>query len=314
MEKTVEMALRVSQVSSTVFLFGESGVGKGMIAKLIHKHSDRSSGPFIRVDCAGIPESLMESELFGYEKGAFTGAKSEGKIGFFELADKGTLFLDEVGEVPLNSQSKLLRFLEDHEIIRVGGTEPKAIDVRIIAASNRDIEEMVKMKLFRRDLYYRLNVVPLSITPLREREEDIIPLIFYFLDKFNKAYHKKKIFSPDAIDLLSKYDFPGNVRELANLVERLVVVSENDHIETKNLPGIVTGAISKATPYSFLAGNIPLKDAVEICEGLIIGKTLKKCGSQREAARVLKIDQSTISRKIKKYSNLKPETFIDKSI
>jgi PAS domain S-box-containing protein len=314
MEKTVEMALRVSQVNSTVFLFGESGVGKGMIAKLIHKHSDRSSGPFIRVDCAGIPESLMESELFGYEKGAFTGAKSEGKIGFFELADKGTLFLDEVGEVPLNSQSKLLRFLEDHEIIRVGGTEPKAIDVRIIAASNRDIEEMVKMKLFRRDLYYRLNVVPLSITPLREREEDIIPLLFYFLDKFNKAYHKKKIFSPDAIDLLSKYDFPGNVRELANLVERLVVVSESDHIETKNLPGIVTGAISKATPYSFLAGNIPLKDAVEICEGLIIGKTLKKYGSQREAARVLKIDQSTISRKIKKYSNLKPETFIDKSI
>ena len=312
MGRIIEMALRVANVDSTVLLLGESGVGKGMIAKLIHKHSERTHGPFIRVDCAGLPDSLVESELFGYEKGAFTGAKTEGKPGFFELANEGTLFLDEIGEIPLATQSKLLRFLEDHEIIRVGGTEPKEIDVRIIAASNRDIEEMVKMKLFRRDLYYRLNVVPLFIAPLRERGEDIIPLIFYFLDKFNKAYHKKKTFSPDAIDLLSKYDFPGNVRELANLVERFIVVSENDHIETKDLPGIVTGALSEATPYSFLSENIPLKDAIEICEELIIEKTLKKYGSQREAARVLNIDQSTISRKIKKYSNSKPEALIHK--
>ncbi|NWG01879.1 MAG: sigma 54-interacting transcriptional regulator [Syntrophaceae bacterium] len=312
MEKTVEMALRVAQVSSTVFLLGESGVGKGMIAKLIHKHSDRNSGPFIRVDCAGIPESLMESELFGYEKGAFTGAKPEGKLGFFELANKGTLFLDEVGEIPLHSQSKLLRFLEDHEIIRVGGTEAKEIDVRIIAASNRDIEEMVKTKLFRRDLYYRLHVVPIFISPLRERREDIIPLIFYFLDKYNKAYHKKKTFSPDAIDLLSTYDFPGNVRELANLVERLVVISTNEYIETKDFPSTLKGTISKEASYFFSSENIPLKDAIDIYEGLVIEKALKKYGSQRKAAEILKIDQSTISRKIKKYSNSKANVLLHK--
>jgi PAS domain S-box-containing protein len=305
MEKTIEMALRVAQVSSTVFLLGESGVGKGMIAKLIHKHSDRNGGPFIRVDCASIPESLMESELFGYEKGAFTGAKPEGKLGFFELANKGTLFLDEVVEIPLHSQSKLLRFLEDHEIIRVGGTAPKEIDVRIIAASNRDIEEMVKTKLFRRDLYYRLNVVPIFISPLRERREDITPLIFYFLDKYNKAYQKKKTFSPDSIDLLSTYDFPGNVRELANLVERLVVISTNEYIEAKDFPITVKGTISKEASYSFSSENIPLKDAIDIYEGFIIEKALKKYGSQREAAKILEIDQSTISRKIKKYSRTK---------
>lgn len=313
-EKTVEMALRVSRAGSTVLVLGESGVGKGMIAKLIHKHSDRGRGPFIRVDCSGIPESLVESELFGYERGAFTGARSDGKPGFFELANKGTLFLDEIGEIPLTFQSKLLRFLEDHQIIRVGGTEPRDIDVRVIAATNKNIEEMVSSKQFRRDLYYRLNVIPIHIPPLRERREDILPQIFYFLEKFNKTFGKNKSFSPETVELLSRYDFPGNTRELANLVERLVVVSENDQIQELDLPSTVAGYVSKATPYSFLGVDIPLKDALERYESLIIEGVIKKCGSQREAAKRLKIDQSTISRKIKRYCTTSDDAVLHKPI
>ena len=273
-----------------------------MIAKLIHKHSDRNNGPFIRVDCAGIPDSLIESELFGYEKGAFTGARVEGKPGFFELANKGTLFLDEIGEIPLSSQSKLLRFLEDHEIIRIGGTKAKEIDVRVITATNKKIDEMVSSKLFREDLYYRLNVVPIHILPLRERRDDILPLIFHFLNKFNKAYRKEKVFSPEVIETLSRYDFPGNIRELSNIVERLVVITENERIEARDLPNTIASCYFKEIPYPFLSEGIPLKDALEKCESLIIEKAIKKYGSQREAAIALKVDQGTISRKIKKYS------------
>jgi len=310
--KIVEMALRVAQVDSTVLLLGESGVGKGMIAKLIHKHSDRSNGPFIRVDCAGIPDTLIESELFGYERGAFTGAKTEGKPGFLELANKGTLFLDEIGEIPLTSQSKLLRFLEDHEIIRVGGTEPKEIDVRIVAATNKKIEEMVASKNFREDLYYRLNVVPIYIPSLRERRDDILPLIYHFLEKFNKTYRKEKVLSPEAIDALCKYDFPGNIRELANIIERLVVVTERERIEAQDLPDAIVGYRAKETPYSFLFEGSSLKYALDKCESVIIERTIKKYGSQREAAKALKVDQATISRKIKKYSSYRDDVILHK--
>jgi len=300
MERIVEMALRVAKVDSTILLLGESGVGKGMIAKLIHKHSNRSKGPFMRVDCTGIPDSLVESELFGYEKGAFTGAKTEGKPGFFELANKGALFLDEIGEIPLATQSKLLRFLEDHEIIRVGGTEPKEIDVRVIAATNKKIEEMVTAKTFRKDLYYRLNVVPINIPPLRERRNDILPLIFHFLEKFNQNHRKAKSISPEAVELLVQYDFPGNIRELANLMERLVVVTEEDQIETKDLPGSIT-SYKTSIPLSLSPENASLKAAIERYESMIIENALHKFGSQREAAKALKVDQGTISRKLKKH-------------
>lgn len=312
MQRVVEMALRVARVDSTVLLLGESGVGKGMIAKMIHKHSDRNHGPFIRVDCAGIPDSLLESELFGYEKGAFTGAKTEGKPGFFELANEGTLFLDEIGEVPLSSQSKLLRFLEDHEIIRVGGTKQREIDVRVIAATNKNIEEMVLSKLFREDLYYRINVIPLYIQPLRERRDDIPPLIFHFLEKFNKTYRKKKILSQEVIDALCTYDFPGNVRELANLIERLVVITEKDRIEEKNLPEVIKGSVAKTMPNSTLFQSISLREAVERYESLIIERAMKKYGSQREVAKVLKVDQATISRKSKKYFINKNDVIVHK--
>jgi len=310
MQRILEMALRVAQVDSTVLLLGESGVGKGMIAKLIHKHSQRNNGPFIRVDCAGIPDSLIESELFGYEKGAFTGARPEGKPGFFELGNKGTLFLDEIGEIPPSTQSKLLRFLEDHEIIRVGGTEPKEIDVRIIAATNKKIDEMVSSKLFREDLYYRLNVVPIYIPSLKERRDDVSPLISHFLEKFNKIHRKERTLSPEAIDALSKYDFPGNIRELANLIERLVVLAEKDRIEPRDLPDIVTSYTTKTIPHLLLSENISLKDALRKYERLIIERAIQKYGSQDEVARILKVDQGTISRKIKKYSLVKKDVII----
>jgi PAS domain S-box-containing protein len=312
MQRIIEMTLRVAQVDSTVLLLGESGVGKGMVSKLIHKNSDRNKGPFIRVDCAGIPDSLVESELFGYEKGAFTGAKPEGKPGFFELANDGTLFLDEIGEIPLSSQSKLLRFLEDHEIIRVGGTASKEINVRIIAATNKNIEEMISQKKFREDLYYRLNVVPIYIPALKERRDDILPLIHYFLEKFNKDYKKNKSLSPETVETLCKYNFPGNIRELANLIERLVVVSENDQIQITDLPNAVTSFVAKTISYPLISEDIPLKDALERYEISIIERTLKKYGSQREAAKALKVDQGTISRKLKKNPFPKSDVILHK--
>lgn len=312
MERIIEMALRVAHVDTTVLLLGESGVGKGMIAKLIHKYSDRNNGPFIRVDLAGIPDSLVESELFGYEKGAFTGAKPEGKPGFFELANKGTLFLDEIGEIPLSTQSKLLRFLEDHEIIRVGRTVPKEIDVRVIAATNKNIDDMVNAKTFRKDLYYRLNVVPIYIPPLRDRRADIPPLIFHFLERFNKTHQKEKSFSPEAVETLCQHDFPGNIRELANIIERLVVITERKQIETLDLPNAIVLDKLKETHYSFLYEGIPLRDALEKCESHLIERTFKKYGSQYEAAKILKVDQATISRKIKKYGISKDDVILHK--
>jgi PAS domain S-box-containing protein len=304
MQRILEMALRVAQVDSTVLLLGESGVGKGMIAKLIHKHSQRNKGPFIRVDCAGIPDSLIESELFGYEKGAFTGARPEGKPGFFELANNGTLFLDEIGEIPLGSQSKLLRFLENHEMIRVGGTEPKEIEVRVIAATNKNIEEMVASRKFREDLYYRLNVVPVHIPPLRERRDDMVPLIFYFLERFNRTHQKKKSLSPEVVDLFCRYDFPGNIRELGNLVERLVVITENDRIEITDLPSSITGHMTKIAPPPLPEG-MSLREALDKYETMIIERAMLKYRSQREVARALRVDQATISRKMKKHSGSK---------
>jgi PAS domain S-box-containing protein/TyrR family helix-turn-helix protein len=300
MQRIIETALQVSRVSSTVLLLGKSGVGKGMVAKLIHKTSNRSKGPFIRVDCAGIPESLIESELFGYEKGAFTGAKPEGKMGLLELANRGTLFLDEIGEVPLSFQSKLLRFLEDHEITRVGGTESRKTDVRIIAATNKEIDGMVSSKHFREDLYYRINVIPINIPPLSERKEDILPLTMHFLDQFNRSYGKKKEISPEVIEALLQYDFPGNIRELSNLIERFVVLSRIDQIGLQDLPHFLKKEALRINSLPFPSEETPLKDALKNLECLILKDALKKYGSQRKVAKALKVDHTTISRKIRK--------------
>jgi transcriptional regulator with PAS, ATPase and Fis domain len=249
----------------------------------------------------GIPVTLIESELFGYVKGAFTGAKLEGKAGLFELANKGTLFLDEIGEIPLNIQSKLLRFLEKHEVNRVGGTEVRVIEVRIIAATNMNIEEMVSTKRFRADLYYRLNVVPIVIPPLRARRDDILSLLFYYMEKFNQKYQKEKTFSPTVIDILCDFDFPGNVRELSNLIERMVVTTEKSYLELSDLPQGIIKRIHQVDQENYgIYENLPLKEASEKFERIMIDRAIKKYGSQRKASRILTVDQATISRKLKK--------------
>ncbi len=298
MHRVLEMALRMAKVHSTVLLLGESGVGKGMIAKLIHRNSSRKEGPFIRVDCTGIPDSLVESELFGYERGAFTGARTEGKPGLLELAEGGTVFLDEIGELPLDFQSKLLHFLEDHEICRVGGTIPKKIDVRVVAATNRNLEQLVLTRRFREDLYYRLNVVPISIPPLRERKEDIPCLALHFLTELNKLYSTRKTVAPNVLDAICRYSFPGNVRELCNLIERLTVASEKDQISQEDLPQNIRGFVLKAprgTASSF-------RTDVEIYEKALIENALKKSGSIRKTAKALQVNHATILRKMKKYN------------
>jgi PAS domain S-box-containing protein len=299
MLRVFDTAMRVAQVDSSVLITGESGVGKGLLAKVIHRASPRQEGPLVRVDCGGIPPSLIEAELFGYEKGAFTGALESGKPGYFELAQGGTLLLDEVGELPLNVQAKLLRFLEDNEVVRVGSTTPRRIDVRVLAATNRDLERMAETGDFRQDLYFRLKVVPLNLPPLRERIEDIPPLIRHFLDLFNQKCRTDKKLSPAAVDCLCRYPFPGNVRELANLVEQLVVLTPGEVVEVPDLPLSVREAQPRLSADS-LSGQWSLPRAVQRLEGEMIIKALKTFGSQREAARHLGIDHTTISRKMKK--------------
>ncbi|NTV83468.1 MAG: sigma 54-interacting transcriptional regulator, partial [Bacteroidales bacterium] len=237
MESVMELATRVSMVESPVLIHGESGVGKEIIANVLHSmNMKRKKAPLIKVNCGAIPKELMESEFFGYEAGAFTGASRCGKPGFFELANKGTIFLDEIGELPLDLQVKLLRVLQEHEISRLGGVKTIKLDVRVVAATNRDLEPMIKEKSFREDLYYRINVIPIRIPPLRERKDDIVPLLFHFLDLYNKKYDLKKSLSDELVECLLKYDWPGNVRELMNLIERLVVTTDGQQISLENLP------------------------------------------------------------------------------
>jgi len=299
-KRVLEAALMVSKVDASVLLSGESGVGKSLIAKLIHKYSPRANQPFICVNCGAIPESLVESEFFGYKEGAFTGASKGGKLGIFELADKGTIFLDEISTLPLQLQVKLLHVLEEKKIMRVGGTKYKKIDVRIIAASNRNIEELVRKGIFREDLFYRLNVVSIFIPPLRERLEDIPLLINFFLNKFNKKYKKEKIITPEGINFLYNYSFPGNVRELSNFVERAVIMIKKKKIELESIFQLGIKS-EKNFPILLKEKEIPLKEAIENLEHFMIGRAIKKYKNQIKVAEVLKIDQSTISRKIKKY-------------
>ena len=231
----LEIAKRVANVDTTVLILGETGVGKEEIAKFIYKNSKRKDKNFIKINCGAIPENLIESELFGYVKGAFTGANKEGKMGLFEVADGGTVFLDEIGELPLDLQVKLLNVLQEGEVERIGAVKAIKIDVRVLAATNRNLEEMTKDKSFRSDLYYRLNVVPLTVPSLRERRGDIIPLVQYFLAQLNKKYKFDKTFTIEALDTLYNYNWPGNVRELKNIVERVMVMTRSDKIFKNDL-------------------------------------------------------------------------------
>lgn len=303
MQKLIKLALRAGEVNSTVLLTGESGVGKEIIAKIIHRTGRGNDSSLIKVNCGAIPENLLETELFGYERGAFTGARKEGKPGLFEVAENGTLFLDEIGELSLNLQVKLLRAIQEKEIIRVGGISPIKINVRIIAATNRNLEQMVDEGKFREDLYYRLSVVPIHVPPLRERRDDVIPMIWHFLEKFNNQFKTNKQIESEALKALERYDWPGNVRELENTIERLIVLTHNDLIKINDLPEYIGSDEVLKTPSDIIVPNLmPLKDAVEEVEKQIIMKTLQKYSTTREVASALGVSQPTIVRKMKKYN------------
>jgi len=301
MIKALRQAIKVSSAESTVLILGESGVGKGLFADLIHKNSNRSGKPMIKINCGAIPDSLIESELFGHEKGAFTGAQTA-KPGYLELADEGLLFLDEIAELPLSSQVKLLRFLEDGRVTRLGGTTGRTVNVRIIAATHRDLEKMVADKTFRLDLYYRLNVIPLSVPPLKERHECLLPLIRHYIDYFGSKTGKKKRLSRAATDALLTYSYPGNVRELMNLCERLVVMSETEVIDIQDLPAqLFSFTAETEKPMTGWPNEMNLEQIMESVERSLLVDAMKEHANQYRIAEALGINQSTVGRKLKKY-------------
>ncbi|MHB1405101.1 MAG: sigma 54-interacting transcriptional regulator [Desulfitobacteriaceae bacterium] len=306
MERVLELIMRVATVDSTVLLLGESGVGKEGMAKLLYTKSLRSKGPFIKVNCGAIPEHLLESELFGYEGGAFTGARREGKIGMFELAHNGTLLLDEIGDLPLNLQAKLLRVLQEREIVPVGGSKPREVNVRILAATHKDLEDMVRSGNFREDLFFRLNVVPILIPPLRERRSDIVPLLHHFREKFSKKYELHREFSPEVVEAFVQYDWPGNVRELENMVERLMVMAPSELITLPQLPPVFQRHANEDGGVS-VHSLMPLKEAVMEVERQLIEKALKKYGSTYKAAEALGVNQSTVVRRMARFRKGKSE-------
>lgn len=297
MIQVVEIASRVAQFNTTVLLMGESGVGKEVVARFIHDHSPRRDKPFIKVNCAAIPETLLETELFGYAPGAFTGATREGKPGLFELAHRGSILLDEIAELPLSLQAKLLRVLQDPEITRVGETKPRRVDVRVIASTNKKLAQEVDRGRFRGDLYFRLNVVPINIPPLRDRAEDIIPLLALFSQRLQDKYGANKIFTAEVLKWFLGYRWPGNVRELENLVERLFVVVPGKEVDLSYVETFqhkTDGPLqSKITIHNLM----PLKEAVQEVERQLIEKAMAIYGSSYKAAEVLKVDPSTVIRK-----------------
>lgn len=299
-ERLVVEIKRVAQFNSTILLEGESGVGKEVFVHQIHSASPRSNQQLVRINCGAIPENLIESELFGYEKGAFTGADKNGKAGLFEIANNSTLFLDEIGELPLNMQVKLLRVLQEREVTRIGGTHPRPVDVRIITATNKDLQELVNQGEFREDLYYRLYVIPFSIPPLRERKDDIFPLAIYFLEQFKKMYDIKKSFTPEAIEVLETYSWPGNVRELQNIVERLTLLGEGEWIKREHALKFLYGEVQKKKKQLLVLELMPLKEAVEELETQLIQRGMQKYGTADKLSKVLGVSPATISRRMKK--------------
>ena len=290
MASVIDLALRVAKTDSTILFSGESGVGKGQLAKLVHRTSERKTQPFLQINCAAIPENLLEAELFGYEPGAFTGADRKGKSGLLQHAHGGTLFLDEIGDFPLHLQAKLLSVLQDQTFFKIGGREAQRVDVRVITASNRDLAALVATGRFREDLYYRLNVVPIHLPPLRERREDIPLLIDYFIDHFNRKYQRYKRLSPQVAQQMSMLPWKGNIRELENTVERLVVTSKDDVIdslETLHASGLET------------VGDRSLPDLLQTYEQEILLDALRRLGTTRKVAKALGLSQATAARKLK---------------
>ncbi len=305
--RAIFLARRVARSDATVLITGESGVGKDIIAKYIHEYSARKElGPFVKIDCASLPATLLESELFGYERGAFTNARAEGKKGMFEVANNGTMFLDEIGEIPLEIQSKLLNALQDRQIKRLGGTAAIPVDVRIVSATNVDLAKMVRERKFRQDLYYRLNVVPIHVKPLRERTQDVLPLIKHFLSLYTEQYHQKKNIVPEAMNCLLNYPWPGNVRELKNTIERIVVTSPGNVVSIQDIPeeirkGRFEETVDRGGDKNHVIQLGPLKTIIEEFERDVIRTAMDRHGNLNDVARLLDIDLSTLTRKNKKY-------------
>ncbi|MEW6262975.1 MAG: sigma 54-interacting transcriptional regulator [Thermodesulfobacteriota bacterium] len=300
-QEALATARVLSRFDTTVLLLGESGTGKSLFANYIHKMSPRKNHRFLKINCGAIPETLMESELFGYRKGAFTGAEASGKPGLAQMAHQGTLFLDEIGELSVNMQVKLLTLLEDKELIPVGGTEPIKIDLRIIAATNSDLRKRVAEGRFRQDLYYRLHIAPIYIPPLRERREDIPALIRGFIADFNRKHDLKKTISAETVSVLCAYHYPGNIRELQNIIERLIITCPQDEIRSTDLG---RHHLLEPGPWAADSGKertVPLRQALEEYEKNMIVNSLKRHGNKYRAARALGIDPSTLGRKAKKY-------------
>ncbi len=309
MQRILDLAIKIAKFDISVVLTGESGAGKDVAARFIHEHSARKNGPFIAVNCAAIPDTLLETELFGYAEGTFTGQVKKGKRGLFEMARGGTLFLDEIGDMPLNLQAKLLRVLETGTFAPVGSHELIEADVRIVSATNRNLKRMIQNEQFREDLFFRLAVIQLEVPPLRKRKEDIIPLVMLFIDQFNQKYHLHKSITPVMLQKLQDRAWPGNVRELRNTIERMMVVSGDAFLEwpygfEAEPPEAAT---AQKSPSEYRGGEVlepplePLKQHVAALEKAYIEKAYHKLGTTRKAARALGIDHSTIIRKMKKY-------------
>lgn len=304
MKQVLNIVWKASKTDSSIFIWGESGVGKEVMARMIHKVSYRKDKPFIAINCAAIPNELLESEFFGYEEGAFTGAKKQGKKGLFEEADGGTIFLDEIGELPLKMQSKLLRVLQENGLKRVGGNKFIPINVRYISATNLTSDQLMDNKRFRQDLYFRLGVIPVKILPLRKRKEDIFPLVNHFLKHFNNKYDLNVTISKNVMKELYRHEWPGNIRELKNVIERLVVLAESHVInieEYEIVRGFDVHNEDKENDEEVLKDKLmPLKEAYKILEETMIKRAMKEEPNVVEAAKVLGIAPSTIYRKIKK--------------
>lgn len=303
MRQVLHMAMKLSRIDdANILILGESGTGKGLLAKFIHKSGSRSRNPFVQINCAALPESLLEAELFGYEKGAFSGAGEKGKVGLFELAHTGTLFLDEIGDMPPSLQAKLLTYLDNREIRRLGGTESMVVNCAIIAATNQDIEGMVREKRFRKDLYFRLNSFILQIPPLRDRPEDIFELVRFYLERYNQEYGTRKRIRPSGLDALMAHAFPGNVRELKSIIKTAVVMSDREAIDPALLSGIDrSGKEPSNSRENGRPGPAPLQERMAAHEREILVQAMKGCKSTRELAGRLGVSQSTVVRRMKRH-------------
>ena len=295
-----DLIFRIQHSDAPVLIMAETGCGKEIIAQEVQRHSMRWDKPYIKVNCSAFPESLFESELFGYEAGSFTGASKQGKKGLFEVANGGTLFLDEIGELPMFLQAKLLRVIQEQEVIRVGGTKAIPVDVRIIAATNQDLPKLVNDGLFRKDLYFRINVLPIFMSPLRQRKVDVPVLAKHFLAKYCEKYDEHKDFTQSGLEALKAYDWPGNVRELENIVERLVVWGTSEHLSREDIL-MVTRHDRQSPLRWYEPDKLPLRELLGVVERDAIEKAMHRCGSTRKAAEDLGITQSALMRRLKYY-------------